>query len=125
LQDKLKLGNLDAERDWGYAGDFVRAMWMMLQQNEPDDYVVATGKKHTVRDLVTLAFNHAGLDSRRHVETDPSLLRPADVSQLCGDYGKAQKRLGWEPTVSFPELIAMMVDADLARVRQEIGGSAR
>ena len=121
LQDKLKLGNLDAERDWGYAGDFVHAMWLMLQQSEPDDYVIATGKKHSVRELVRLAFDRVGLDYQQHVEIDPSLYRPAEISHLCGDYSRAKARLGWTPTVGFPELIAMMVDADMARVRQEIG----
>ena len=120
VQKKLKLGNLDAERDWGFAGDFVRAMWLMLQQSEPDDYVIATGKKHTVRELVQRAFDRAGLDPQQHVENDPSLYRPAEVSHLCGDYSHAKARLGWEPTVGFPQLIAMMVDSDLARVRQEI-----
>ena len=121
LRDKLKLGNLDAERDWGYAGDFVHAMWLMLQQSEPDDYVIATGKKHSVRELVRLAFDRVGLDYQQHVEIDPSLYRPAEISHLCGDYSHAKARLGWTPTVGFPELIAMMVDADMARVRQEIG----
>lgn len=120
LQQKLLLGNLDALRDWGFAGDYVKAMWLMLQQEKPDDYVVATGQKHSVRDLVELAFAHVGLDWRDHVETDPNLLRPAEVNTLCGDAGKARKVLGWQPEVTFAELIAMMVDADLERVSREI-----
>jgi len=113
MMDKLRLGNLDAKRDWGFAGDYVEAMWMMLQQKEPDDYVIATGRTHTVRDLVKVAFEHAGLDWEKHVETDPTLIRPAEVDLLIGDISKAKKHLGWEPKVSFEELIQMMVDADL------------
>jgi GDPmannose 4,6-dehydratase len=120
LQDKLVLGNLDAMRDWGFAGDYVEAAWMMLQQDKPDDYVVATGVKHSVRDLVEVAFSHVGLDWRKHVATDPKLFRPAEINTLCGDAGKAKRVLGWTPKVSFTELIRMMVDADLARVRREI-----
>lgn len=120
LQDQLKLGNLDAQRDWGYAGDYVRAMWLMLQQPQPDDYVVATGKKHTVREFCDLAFAHVGLQAAGHVETDPSLLRPAEVNTLCGNAAKARQQLGWQPTMSFPELVATMVDADLERVKREI-----
>ncbi len=120
VQEKLKLGNLDAMRDWGFAGDYVKAMWMMLQQDAPDDYVVATGEKHSVRQLVELAFEHVGLDWREHVETDPGLFRPAEVNTLRGDAAKARKQLGWEPEVDFPGLVHMMVDADLARVRREI-----
>jgi GDPmannose 4,6-dehydratase len=120
LQDTLRLGNLDARRDWGFAGDYVRAMWLMLQQEEPDDYVVAMGEMHTVGDLVNAAFGHVGLDPAKHVVLDPAFLRPAEVNELCGDASKARKKLGWEPKVRFPELVAMMVDADLARVRQEI-----
>ena len=119
VQEKLKLGNLDARRDWGFSGDYVRAMWLMLQQDEPDDFVIATGEMHTVRDLVKLAFAHVGLDWQQYVETDPSLLRPAEVNELCGDASKAQAKLGWKPQVLFPELVRMMVDADLTRVRQE------
>jgi GDPmannose 4,6-dehydratase len=120
IQEKLKLGNLDARRDWGFAGDYVRAMWLMLQQEQPNDYVVATGDMHSVRDLVETAFTHAGLDWQRHVETDPALLRPAEVNELCGDASRAHRELGWEPEVRFPALVAMMVDADLRRVRREI-----
>jgi GDPmannose 4,6-dehydratase len=122
LQEKLRLGNLDAARDWGYAADYVKAMWLMLQQDEPKDYVIATGQKHTVRDVVETAFGHVGLDWRDHVETDPSLLRPAEVYRLRGDASRARAELGWEPTVGFAELIRMMVDADRERVRRETGG---
>ena len=96
-------------RDWGFAGDYVEAMWLMLQQDEPDDYVIATGVKHSVRDLVAAAFRHVGLDWREHVETDQTLLRPAEVNTLCGDATKARTKLGWQPKVSFEELVAMMV----------------
>jgi GDPmannose 4,6-dehydratase len=119
-QEKLKLGNLDAQRDWGFAGDYVRAMWMMLQQEEPDDFVIATGVKHSVRDFCQLAFAHAGLDWQDYVETDQTLVRPADVNTLCGDASKAKKHLGWKPDVSFAELVSMMVDADLERVAKEV-----
>ena len=112
----LRLGNLEALRDWGFAGDYVRAMWQMLRQDKPGDFVVATGVKHSVRDLVELAFAHVGLDPTKHVETDPSLLRPAEVTTLCGDASRARAALGWEPRVSFAELVRMMVDADLQRV---------
>lgn len=120
VQDKLRLGNLDAQRDWGFAGDYVRAMWMMLQQETPDDFVIATGKKHTVRQLVELAFRRVDLDPDQYVQIDPALFRPAEVNTLCGDYGKARSVLGWEPTVEFPQLVSMMVDQDLRRVRAEI-----
>ncbi|MFO0869143.1 MAG: GDP-mannose 4,6-dehydratase [Pirellulales bacterium] len=118
-QDKLRLGNLDAERDWGFAGDYVDAMWRMLNHPTADDYVVATGERHSVRDFASLAFAHVGLDWRDHVETDPQLLRPAEVRTLRGDAAKARRVLGWEPTVSLAQLAAMMVDADLERVRRE------
>ena len=120
LADRLALGNLDAQRDWGYAGDYVRAMWLMLQQDTADDYVIATGVSHSVRELVEIAFGHAGLDWRRFVHTDPSLLRPAEVDHLVGDASKAKSALGWHPAVSFEQLVRMMVDADLARLT---GGS--
>ncbi|MGD9722953.1 MAG: GDP-mannose 4,6-dehydratase [Pirellulales bacterium] len=122
LQDKLMLGNLDAQRDWGFAGDYVEAMWLMLSQDAPDDYVIATGVKHSVRDLVALAFERVGLDWQKHVEVDPALFRPADVNTLCGDATKARQKLGWAPQVSFEALVAMMVDADLERVAQSVGG---
>ena len=117
LQDALKLGNLDAERDWGFAGDYVRAMWLMLQQPEPDDFVIATGEKHSVREFVELAFAHVGLDWKKYVEVDSRFLRPADVNTLRGDPEKARRLLGWEPKVSFDELVTMMVDADVARIQ--------
>jgi GDPmannose 4,6-dehydratase len=116
MKDSLSLGNLDAHRDWGFAGDYVRAMWLMLQQPQPDDYVIATGKSHSVRELVEIAFAHAGLDWRAHVRTDPKLLRPAEVDHLIGNAEKAKRVLGWEPKVSFERLVAMMVDADLERL---------
>jgi GDPmannose 4,6-dehydratase len=116
LARELRLGNLDAKRDWGFAGDYVEAMWRMLQQPQPDDYVVATGENHTVRELVEIAFSHAGLDWRQFVQLDSSLLRPAEVELLIGDPAKARDRLGWRPKVSFGELVRMMVDADLQRL---------
>src|SRR5262249_49386296 len=115
LIDSLSLGNLDAQRDWGFAGDYVRAMWLMLQQPTADDYVVATGVSHSVQQLVELAFEHLGLDWRKHVRTDPALLRPAEVDHLIGDATKARQVLQWEPSVDFPALVRMMVDADLQR----------
>jgi GDPmannose 4,6-dehydratase len=116
-QGELRLGNLEARRDWGFAGDYVQAMWLMLQQEQPDDYVVATGRTHSVQELVELAFSHAGLDWRQHVVIDPAFKRPAEVDLLLGDAGKAHRNLGWTAKVSFGELIRMMVDADLARHR--------
>ena len=116
LADHLSLGNLDARRDWGFAGDYVRAMWLMLQQDEADDYVIATGISHSVRHLVEVAFGHAGLDWQRYVRTDPELLRPAEVDHLVGDASKAARVLGWTPSVDFEQLVTMMVDADLARL---------
>jgi GDPmannose 4,6-dehydratase len=116
LTDTLALGNLDACRDWGFAGDYVRAMWLMLQQDAPDDYVVATGEAHSVKELVEIAFSHAGLDWEKHVKTDPRFLRPAEVDHLIGNPEKAKNKLGWVPDVSFTRLVQMMVDADLARL---------
>jgi GDPmannose 4,6-dehydratase len=113
LADELALGNLDAERDWGYAKDYVEAMWLMLQQDEPDDYVIATGESHSVRELVELAFAHVGLDPEDHVRMDPRFLRPAEVEHLVGDYSKAKEKLGWKPRTSFADLVRLMVDADL------------
>ncbi len=107
---------MDAQRDWGFAGDYVRAMWLMLQQDKADDYVIASGVSHSVRELVEIAFGHVGLDAQRYVRTDPSLIRPAEVDHLIGDAAKAKAVLGWEPSVDFRQLIAMMVDADLARL---------
>ncbi|MGH9410211.1 MAG: GDP-mannose 4,6-dehydratase [Vicinamibacterales bacterium] len=115
LADTLSLGNLDAHRDWGFAGDYVRAMWLMLQQERPDDYVVATGEAHSVRELVEVAFGHAGLDWQKHVTLDPKFLRPAEVDHLIGDASKARTALGWTPQVTFEGLVRMMVDADLER----------
>jgi GDPmannose 4,6-dehydratase len=115
LAKELRLGNLDAKRDWGFAGDFVRAMWLMLQQDKPDDYVVATGETHTVRELVETAFAYVGLDWQKHVQTDASLIRPAEVDLLIGDPGKARRVLGWQPQVTFKQLIDGMVQADLER----------
>jgi len=116
LTDHVALGNLDARRDWGFAGDYVRAMWLMLQQEQADDYVIATGVTHSVRELVELAFAHVGLDWRSYVRVDPALLRPAEVDLLIGDPGKAKRVLGWEPSVTFERLVAAMVDADLERL---------
>ena len=117
LADRLSIGNLDAHRDWGFAGDYVKAMWLMLQQDRPDDYVVATGVSHSVRDLVEIAFGHAGLDWKKYVHVDPALRRPAEVDHLLGDASRARSELGWAPTVRFEPLVAMMVDADLDRLR--------
>jgi GDPmannose 4,6-dehydratase len=117
LTDHLGLGNLDACRDWGFAGDYVRAMWMMLQQDAADDYVIATGVSHSVRQLVEGAFAHAGLDWQQYVRVDPAFLRPAEVDHLIGDASKANRMLGWTPAVNFDQLVAMMVDADLARLK--------
>jgi len=116
LTDTLSLGNLTAKRDWGFAGDYVRAMWTMLQQDAPDDYVVAMGVNHSVQELVELAFGHVGLDWRAHVRQDPAFLRPAEVDLLIGDAAKARRVLKWEPEVDFTALIAMMVDADVERL---------
>ena len=121
LQDKIGLGNLDAQRDWGYAADYVRAMWLMLQQDAPGDYVVATGETHSVRELCQLAFAAAGLDWEQHVVMDERFLRPAEVDLLVGDPSLAESRLGWHREVDFPGLVAMMVDADLALVRSQTG----
>lgn len=117
LTRELRLGNLDARRDWGFAGDYVDAMWRMLQRPEPRDYVVGTGQTHSVRELVEAAFGHVGLDWRKHVTTDPKYMRPAEVDVLQADPSKARKELGWSPKVGFGELVAMMVDADLERLR--------
>jgi GDPmannose 4,6-dehydratase len=116
LTNKLYLGNLDAHRDWGFAGDYVRAMWLMLQQDRPDDYVIATGVSHSVRELIEIAFGHAGLDWQKHVRVDSALLRPAEVEHLLGDASKAKAELGWTPEVDFKRLVQMMVDADLDRL---------
>lgn len=116
LQKELRLGNLDARRDWGFAGDYVKAMWLMLQQDEPDDYVIATGETHSVQELVEIAFRHVGLDWRDYVVVDEKYVRPAEVDLLIGDASKAREKLGWRQEVSFEELVRMMVDSDLERV---------
>jgi len=116
LKDTLSIGNLDAHRDWGFAGDYVRAMWLMLQQEKPEDYVIATGVAHSVRDLIEIAFARVGLDWQKHVHVDPAFLRPAEVEHLLGDASKAKRELGWTPSVDFKQLVEMMVDADLARL---------
>jgi len=119
LSDHLALGNLEAKRDWGFSGDYVRAMWMMLQADEPDDFVVATGVTHSVRDLVVEAFSHAGLDWQKYIRVDPKFLRPAEVDLLIGNPAKAKAKLGWEPEVDFRGLVHMMVDADIERLRPQ------
>jgi GDPmannose 4,6-dehydratase len=120
LTAKLMMGNLDAKRDWGFAGEYVRGMWLMLQQPVAEDYVLATGETHSVRELLEVAFSAAGLEWQRYVEMDPKLIRPAEVDHLCGDSAKARQKLGWEPTVSFKQLIEMMVAADLKIVQSTI-----
>jgi GDPmannose 4,6-dehydratase len=125
LATELRLGNLEARRDWGFAGDYVEAMWLMLQQDAPDDYVIATGETHSVRDLVEIAFGVAGLEWNKHVVVDPTFLRPAEVELLQGDYTKARTRLGWKPTVSFRDLIEMMVKADLEGYRHAVKRDTR
>ena len=119
LQEKLYLGNLDARRDWGYAADYVEAMWLMLQQQGPDDYVIATGEAHSVREFLELAAAYCSLDWPKHVETDPRYLRPTEVDYLCGDAGKAREKLGWKPKVGFEELVRIMMEHDLELARQE------
>ncbi len=119
LQDELRLGNLDAKRDWGYALDYVRAQWLMLQQDEPEDFVISSGETHSVREFCQIAFEHAGLDWEKHVVVDPRFYRPAEVKLLLGDCSKAREKLGWELETSFEELIQMMVDADIARLKTE------
>jgi GDPmannose 4,6-dehydratase len=124
LADSVSLGNLDAHRDWGFAGDYVRAMWLMLQQERADDFVIATGESHSVKELVEVAFGHAGLDWEKYVRLDPRFLRPAEVDQLTGDSSKARRLLGWQPEVDFPSLVKMMVDADVARLSRARGTPA-
>ena len=118
LKDKLSIGNMDARRDWGFAGDYVRAMWLMLQQDEADDYVISTGVSHSVLELIEIAFTRAGLDWQKHVYQDPALIRPAEVDHLLGDSSKAQRQLGWSPDVDFKQLVEMMVDADVQRIER-------
>jgi len=122
LQDKLFLGNLDAKRDWGYAKEFVEAMWLMLQQDKPDDYVIATNETHTVREFLEVAFSHVDLDWKKYVEIDPRYFRPAEVELLIGDYSKAKKKLGWEPKTKFADLTKLMVDSDMELLRKHREG---
>jgi GDPmannose 4,6-dehydratase len=119
LQSELRLGNIDAQRDWGFAGDYVEAMWLMLQQPTPDDYVIATGEKHSVREFLVEVFGHLDLDWQRHVVIDPAFYRPAEVDMLLGDASKARRQLGWQPRVSLRELARMMVESDLQLARRE------
>jgi GDPmannose 4,6-dehydratase len=123
LQDKLYLGNLEAKRDWGYAKDYVEAMWLMLQQDEPEDYIIATGEAHSVREFLYEAFAYAGLDWKEHVEIDPKYFRPTEVDILIGDTRKAQKKLGWKPKVRFKELVKLMVDTDMRKEELKLKGS--
>ena len=125
LQDKLFMGNLDAKRDWGYAKEYVEAMWLMLQQPEADDYVIATNETHTIRECLEVAFGRVGLDWQKHVEIDPRYYRPAEVELLIGDYGKAKRKMGWEPKTKFKDLIELMVDADLALIQDQLAGRIR
>ena len=122
LQDKLILGNLDAKRDWGYAPDFVRAMWMMLQQEKPEDYVIATGETHSVKEFVKIAFEEVGLNYLDYVKTDPVFMRPSEVDLLVGDYSKAKNQLGWSPLITFKNLIKLMVQEDLRLWKETING---
>jgi GDPmannose 4,6-dehydratase len=117
LAKELRLGNLEAKRDWGYAGDYVKAMWLMLQQDKPEDFVIATGETHSVRELVEVAFGCVGLDWQAYVTVDEKFYRPAEIHELRGDYTRARKKLGWEPTTSFKELVQMMVDADVQMLK--------
>jgi GDPmannose 4,6-dehydratase len=125
LQDKVFLGNLDAKRDWGYAKEYVEAMWLMLQQDKPDDYVIATNETHSVRDFLQAAFGHVGLDWQKHVEIDPRYYRPAEVDLLIGDYAKAKRQLGWEPKTRFVDLVKLMVDADVELLRRHRQGEIK
>jgi len=125
LQKKLYLGNLDAKRDWGYAKEYVEAMWLMLQQEKPDDYVIATNETHSIREFLDVAFGHAGLDWKKHVEIDPRYYRPAEVELLIGDYSKARRQLGWEPKTKFAELAKLMVDADIKLLKDQREGKIK
>ncbi len=122
VQNKLYLGNLDAKRDWGYAKDYVEAMWLILQQDSPDDYVIATGETHSVREFLEETFNYLDLDWRDHVEIDPKYFRPTEVDSLAGDSSKAHKKLGWKPRVRFKELVKLMVDADMEKEELKLNG---
>ena len=125
LQQKLFLGNLDAKRDWGFAKEYVEAMWLMLQQENPDDYVIATGETHTIRELLDVSFAHAGLDWKKHVEIDPRYYRPAEVELLIGDASKAKRQLGWEPKTKFADLARLMVDADIQLLSDQLSGKVK
>jgi GDPmannose 4,6-dehydratase len=125
LQDKLFMGNLEAKRDWGYAKEYVEAMWLMLQQPEPDDYVIATGETHSVREFLELSFSHVGLDWQKHVEVDPKFYRPAEVNQLVGKAEKARKKLNWSPRTKFADLVRLMVDADIELLKKQSVGFGR
>ena len=125
LQQQLFLGNLDAKRDWGYAKEYVEAMWLMLQQEKPDDYVIATGETHTIRELLDVSFAHAGLDWKQHVEIDPRYYRPAEVELLIGDASKAKRQLGWEPKTKFADLARLMVDADIQLLSDQLSGKVK
>ena len=125
MAKELRLGNLEAKRDWGFAGDYVKAMWLMLQQDRPDDFVVSTGETHTVEEFVRLAFGRVGLDWKQYVVVDPQFYRPAEVDLLLGDPAWARRQLGWKPEVSFPQLVTMMVDADLAALRSQAPAAQR
>ncbi len=125
MQDRLFLGNLDAKRDWGYAKEYVEAMWLMLQQENPDDYVIATNETHSVREFLQFAFDHAGLDYKKYVEIDPRYYRPAEVELLIGDYSKAKAKLGWQPKTKFEDLARLMVDADIELLRRHRQGQIR
>ena len=122
LQDKLYMGNLDAKRDWGYAKEYVEAMWLMLQQDKPEDFVIATGETHSVREFLEEAFKYAGMDYKKYVKYDKRYLRPAEVDALIGDASKAKKRLGWKPKTTFKELVKIMVDADMAELKDQLSG---
>jgi GDPmannose 4,6-dehydratase len=125
IQQDLFLGNLDAKRDWGFAGDYVEAMWMMLQTEVPGDYVIATGETHTVKEMLELAFDRLQLDWKKHIKIDQKYYRPTEVDLLIGDASKAKKELGWQPKIKFQELIAMMVDADLATEKEKLDGTRK
>ena len=125
IQQDLFLGNLDAKRDWGFAGDYIEAMWMMLQAQTPDDYVIATGETHTVKEMLELAFDRLQLDWKKHVKIDQKYYRPTEVDLLIGDASKAKREFGWQPKVRFEELIAMMVDADLAAEKEKLDGTRK
>jgi GDPmannose 4,6-dehydratase len=125
LQDKLFLGNLDSKRDWGYAKEYVEAMWLMLQQDKPDDYVVATNETHSIREFLDVSFGHAGLDWKKYVEIDPRYYRPTEVELLIGDYSKAKQKLGWEPKTRFADLARLMVDADVKQLEDQLAGKVR